>query len=162
DCRPFAADSDGTMLGEGIGMVALKRLDDAERDGDAIYAVIRGIGTSSDGRAKSIYAPLAAGQALALRRAYARAGYGADTVALEEYEGDAPRPDRLRTTASELVLISAPDSAALAEACRHEAERSDVAGALPHIARRTQLAFDPAAPARVAIVASDEADLKDK
>ena len=64
---PFSDDADGTMLGEGIGLLALKRLADAERDGDPIYAVIRGLGSSSDGRAKSIYAPLPAGQALALR-----------------------------------------------------------------------------------------------
>ena len=42
-CRPFSESSDGTMLGEGIGMLALKRLADAERDGDRIYAVIRGV-----------------------------------------------------------------------------------------------------------------------
>jgi acyl transferase domain-containing protein len=53
DCRPFSDQADGTMLGEGLGMVALKRLADAERDGDRIYAVLRGIGTSSDGRSKS-------------------------------------------------------------------------------------------------------------
>ena len=52
DCRPFSDQADGTMLGEGLGMVALKRLADAERDGDRIYAVIRGLGTSSDGRAR--------------------------------------------------------------------------------------------------------------
>jgi len=56
DCRPFSIDADGTMLGEGIGMIALRRLEDAERDGDRIYAVIRGIGTSSDGKATSVYA----------------------------------------------------------------------------------------------------------
>ncbi|HRI07736.1 MAG TPA: beta-ketoacyl synthase N-terminal-like domain-containing protein, partial [Nannocystaceae bacterium] len=84
DCRPFSDDSDGTMLGEGIGIVALKRLEDAERDGDAIYAVIRGVGTSSDGRSKSIYAPAPEGQARALERAYARAGYGPETVELVE------------------------------------------------------------------------------
>ncbi|MEE3062741.1 MAG: beta-ketoacyl synthase N-terminal-like domain-containing protein [Actinomycetota bacterium] len=87
DCRPFSDKSDGTMLGEGLSMFALKRLDDAERDGDRIYAVIRGIGTSSDGRAKSIYAPSPAGQAKALRRAYEAAGYGPETVGLVEAHG---------------------------------------------------------------------------
>ena len=87
DCRPFSDQSDGTMLGEGLAMLALKRLDDAERDGDRIYAVIRGLGTSSDGRAKSIYAPSPAGQAKALRRAYAAAGYGPETVGLVEAHG---------------------------------------------------------------------------
>jgi acyl transferase domain-containing protein/acyl carrier protein len=91
DCRPFSEDADGTMLGEGIGIVALKRLADAERDGDAVYAVIRGVGTSSDGRAKSIYAPAPEGQALALTRAYERAGYGPETVELLEAHGTATK-----------------------------------------------------------------------
>ena len=50
--RPFDKDADGTLLGEGIGMVVLKRLADAERDGDRIYAVIRGVGVASDGRGR--------------------------------------------------------------------------------------------------------------
>ncbi len=87
DCRPFSDQADGTMLGEGLGMVALKRLADAERDGDRIYAVLRGIGTSSDGRSKSVYAPVAAGQAQALRRAYEAAGYSAASVELMEAHG---------------------------------------------------------------------------
>jgi polyketide-type polyunsaturated fatty acid synthase PfaA len=87
DCRPFSDQADGTMLGEGIGMVALKRLEDAERDGDKIYAVIQGLGSSSDGRAKSIYAPVSEGQAKALRRCYERAGYGPETVELVEAHG---------------------------------------------------------------------------
>src|SRR5579864_4244283 len=53
-CAPFSEKADGTMLGEGIGMMALRRLEDAERDNDRIYAVIRGWGASSDGKAKSI------------------------------------------------------------------------------------------------------------
>ena len=57
DAKPFDADGDGTILGEGLGMVVLKRLADAERDGDRIYAVIRGIGSSSDGKGNAIYAP---------------------------------------------------------------------------------------------------------
>lgn len=91
DCRPFSDKADGTMLGEGIGMVALRRLKDAERDGDKIYAVIRGIGSSSDGRAKSIYAPRAEGQELAIRRAYEHAGYGVDEVGLIEAHGTATK-----------------------------------------------------------------------
>ncbi|MCM2256302.1 MAG: SDR family NAD(P)-dependent oxidoreductase [Vicinamibacteria bacterium] len=107
DCRPFSSKADGTMLGEGIGFLALRRLEDAERDGDAIYAVIRGIGSSSDGRAKSIYAPVAAGQAKALRRAYDAAGYGPDTVDMVEAHatgtkaGDAAEFEGLRTVFDE-------------------------------------------------------------
>jgi len=87
DCRPFSDRADGTLLGEGLGMVALKRLADAERDGDRIYAVLKGLGTSSDGRSKSVYAPVSEGQANALRRAYEQAGYGPETVELMEAHG---------------------------------------------------------------------------
>ena len=87
DCRPFDAKSDGTMLGEGIGLLGLRRLEDAERDGNPIYAVIKAVGSSSDGRAKSIYAPVSAGQAKALRRAYEASGFGPDTVELIEAHG---------------------------------------------------------------------------
>ncbi|WP_209639797.1 type I polyketide synthase [Kibdelosporangium banguiense] len=87
DCRPFSDTADGTVLGEGVVMFALKRLVDAEREGDRIYAVIRGVGSSSDGRATAVYAPLPEGQARALRRAYDAAGYGPDTVELVEAHG---------------------------------------------------------------------------
>ncbi|MFB6264180.1 MAG: beta-ketoacyl synthase N-terminal-like domain-containing protein, partial [Bradymonadaceae bacterium] len=89
DCRPFSADADGTLLAEGVGLFALKRLADAEADGNRIHAVIRGVGSSSDGRAKSIYAPRPDGQARALRRAYDRAGYSPRTVELLEAHGTA-------------------------------------------------------------------------
>lgn len=85
--RPFDIDSDGMMLGEGLGMMVLKRLADAEKDGDRIYAVIKGIGTSSDGRYKSIYAPRPEGQVRALRRAYEEAGLSPDSVQLLEAHG---------------------------------------------------------------------------
>lgn len=87
DCRPFSNTADGIVLGEGLALFVLKRLADAERDGDQVYAVIRGLGSSSDGRASSIYGPLACGQERALRRAYAAAGYGPDTVGLVEAHG---------------------------------------------------------------------------
>ncbi|MEV4681899.1 beta-ketoacyl synthase N-terminal-like domain-containing protein, partial [Streptomyces kurssanovii] len=85
--RPFDRSADGTLIGEGIGMLALKRLADAERDGDRIYSVLRGIGTSSDGRFKSIYAPRAEGQQLALRRAYEDAAVTPGSVELFEAHG---------------------------------------------------------------------------
>jgi acyl transferase domain-containing protein/NADP-dependent 3-hydroxy acid dehydrogenase YdfG/acyl carrier protein len=108
-CRPFSADADGTMLGEGVCLLALKRLADAERDGDPIYAVLRGLGSSSDGRARSIYAPLPAGQALAMKRAYARAGYGPETVGLVEAHGTATRAGDLAELESmSLVFAGAP------------------------------------------------------
>jgi acyl transferase domain-containing protein len=89
DCRPFAEAADGTIIGEGLGMLALRRLEDAERDGDAIYAVIRGMGSSSDGRASSVYAPRPEGQAKALQSAYNNAGYSPATVELVEAHGTA-------------------------------------------------------------------------
>jgi acyl transferase domain-containing protein/NAD(P)-dependent dehydrogenase (short-subunit alcohol dehydrogenase family) len=87
DVRPFDEDSKGMMVGEGIGMMAFKRLEDAERDGDRVYAVLKGIGTSSDGRFKSIYAPRPDGQAKALKRAYLDAGFAPETCGLIEAHG---------------------------------------------------------------------------
>jgi acyl transferase domain-containing protein len=87
--RPFDKDADGTILGEGLGMVVLKRLEDAERDEDRIYAVIKGVGSSSDGRAIHVMAPRLEGEVLALRRAYEMAGVTPDSVALVEAHGTA-------------------------------------------------------------------------
>ncbi|MBW8484787.1 beta-ketoacyl synthase N-terminal-like domain-containing protein [Actinomadura parmotrematis] len=72
--RPFDRSADGTLLSEGTGVVLLKRLADAERDGDRIHAVIRGVGSSSDGRAAGLMSPLVAGQVLAVERAWRDAG----------------------------------------------------------------------------------------
>lgn len=85
--RPFDEDADGTMLGEGVGMVVLKRLDDAVRDGNKIYAVIKGIGSSSDGHAGGNLAPNVDGEALAMMRAYEMAGVNPATVELLEAHG---------------------------------------------------------------------------
>jgi len=87
DAKPFSKDADGTVLGEGVGIVVLKRLEDAERDGDRIYAVIKGLGTSSDGKSQSIYAPSAEGQKAALRSAYQSADMSPATVELLEAHG---------------------------------------------------------------------------
>jgi acyl transferase domain-containing protein/NAD(P)-dependent dehydrogenase (short-subunit alcohol dehydrogenase family)/acyl carrier protein len=85
--KPFDRDGDGTILGEGLGVVVLKRLADAERDGNRIYAVIRSIGSSSDGKGAAIYAPVASGQVKALKRAYAEAGISPATIELVEAHG---------------------------------------------------------------------------
>ncbi len=97
---PFDASSSGMLMGEGIGMLLLKRLSDAERDNDRIYAVIKGNGSSSDGRFKSIYAPRAEGQELALKRAYKDAGIEPSTIDLLEAHGTG-------TAAGDLAEISA-------------------------------------------------------
>ncbi|MBA4189909.1 MAG: hypothetical protein C0467_18145 [Planctomycetaceae bacterium] len=91
NARPFDANGDGTILGEGLGMVVLKRLKDAEAAGDTIYAVIRGIGSSSDGKGNAIYAPSAEGQRRCLRNAYANAGISPDTIELVEAHGTGTR-----------------------------------------------------------------------
>ena len=87
DARPFSDEADGTILGEGVGIVVLKRLADAERDGDKIYAVLKGIGTSSDGAGNAVYAPKAEGQIRCLQDAYRVAGVSPDTVELVEAHG---------------------------------------------------------------------------
>ena len=72
--RPYAEGADGFVMGEGAVIFLLKRLADAERDGDKIYAVIRGVGGSSDGKGKGITAPNPVGQKLCIRRAWLKAG----------------------------------------------------------------------------------------
>ena len=86
-CRTFDITADGIVISEGIAMLVLKRLSDAERDGDRIYATIKGIGGSSDGRDLSLTAPRPAGQMLALARAYADAGVSPCSVSLVEAHG---------------------------------------------------------------------------
>ncbi len=85
--RPFDEGADGTLLGEGVGMVVIKRLADAERDNDRIYAVLKGVGTASDGRALGLLAPRLEGEELALRRAYEAADINPATVELIEAHG---------------------------------------------------------------------------
>lgn len=83
----FDADSDGIALGEGIGVLVLKRLADAERDGNKIYAVIKGMGGSSDGKSLGMTAPNRKGQIKALQRAYQNAGILPSQVEMIEAHG---------------------------------------------------------------------------
>ena len=82
--RPFHQDADGLVPSEGCAMLALKRLADARRDGDTIYAVIRGIGLSNDGRGKGLLVPDEHGQQRAIRASYLSAGLDPAAVSLLE------------------------------------------------------------------------------
>ncbi len=86
-CRTFDDSADGIAIAEGVAIVVLKRLTDAERDGDRIYAVVKGVAGSSDGRDRSLTAPRPEGQARALNRAYRMAGFSPATVSLIEAHG---------------------------------------------------------------------------
>ncbi|MEM1429112.1 MAG: SDR family NAD(P)-dependent oxidoreductase [Pseudomonadota bacterium] len=86
-CNTFDESADGIVISEGLAAVAMKRLTEAEAAGDRIYAVIKGVGASSDGRAKGMTAPLPNGQKRAFRRAYAQARYAPSTVQLFEAHG---------------------------------------------------------------------------
>lgn len=87
--RPFDRAADGLLIGEGTGMVVLKRLADAERDGDRVYALVEGAGVASDGKGASVMVPRVDGQLLALERAWADAGEDPATVGLVEAHGTA-------------------------------------------------------------------------
>lgn len=86
-CMTFDSAADGIALGEGVAMLVLKRHEDALRDGDTVYAVIRGVGGSSDGRSLGLTAPRRAGQEKALERAYQQAGLSPIKVGLIEAHG---------------------------------------------------------------------------
>jgi acyl transferase domain-containing protein/NAD(P)H-dependent flavin oxidoreductase YrpB (nitropropane dioxygenase family) len=86
-CATFDESADGIAISEGVAILLLKRLADAERDGDRIYAVIKGVAGSSDGRDRGLTAPRPEGQILALDRAYAKAGVSPASVGLVEAHG---------------------------------------------------------------------------
>ncbi|MFF4160941.1 SDR family oxidoreductase [Streptomyces sp. NPDC001678] len=86
-CRTFDAGADGIALGEGVACLVLKRLADARRAGDRVYAVIKGVGSSSDGRSLGLTAPRPEGQRTALERAYAQARISPARVGLLEAHG---------------------------------------------------------------------------
>lgn len=86
-CRTFDNAADGIALGEGVACVVLKRLADAQRDGDRVYAVVDAVAGSSDGRHLGLTAPRKEGQQRALRRAYAQAGHSAAQIGMVEAHG---------------------------------------------------------------------------
>lgn len=89
-CRPFDKDAKGTVFSDGAGVVLLKRLEDAVKDNDTIYAVLKGIGYNNDGGDKgSFTAPSAEGQAGAIVQAINDAGIDASTISYIETHGTA-------------------------------------------------------------------------
>ncbi len=86
-CRSFDSEADGIVLGEGVAVVVLKRLADAEADGDRIYAVLKGIAGASDGKSLGLTAPRKEGQKRTLERAYRASGLAAGDVGLVEAHG---------------------------------------------------------------------------
>ncbi|MEU1802362.1 beta-ketoacyl synthase N-terminal-like domain-containing protein [Streptomyces sp. NPDC019937] len=117
--RPFDRAADGLLIGEGTGVVVLKRLADARRDGDRVYAVIRGTGVASDGRATGLVNPDPGGQTRAVRQAWRAAGLDpreADSIGLLEAHGTAtPAGDaaELTTLAEVFGPGGAPDGSAV-------------------------------------------------
>ncbi len=85
--RPFDKNADGTILGEGVGLVLLKRLSDARRDHDRVLGVIRSVGASSDGLGSAVHAPKREGQVSCLKRAYEIAGVDPRSISLVEAHG---------------------------------------------------------------------------
>ncbi|MBI1746455.1 MAG: SDR family NAD(P)-dependent oxidoreductase [Acidobacteria bacterium] len=86
-CSPFDQNADGFLPGEGVGILLLKRLKDAVRDGDKVYAVIRGVGSSSDGERKSLHRPSVNGLTRAMKRAYEDARQTPEKIAYIECHG---------------------------------------------------------------------------
>ncbi|MCA1825586.1 MAG: aminotransferase class I/II-fold pyridoxal phosphate-dependent enzyme [Myxococcales bacterium] len=100
ECRPFDANADGFVMGEGVGVVVLKRLPDALRDGDRIYAIVKGAAANNDGRSEGPMTPRAGGQLDALRAAYRDAGFSPATLGYVETHGTA-------TTVGDAVEVGA-------------------------------------------------------
>lgn len=89
-CRPFDAQGSGTLFNDGVGVVVLKRLEDAQEAGDRIDAIIRGVGINNDGANKASFtAPSVAGQAMAVTMALAAANVSPETIRYVEAHGTA-------------------------------------------------------------------------
>jgi acyl transferase domain-containing protein len=112
--RPLSRDADGLLIGEGTAVLLLKRLADARRDGNRVYAVIRGAGVSSDGRGTSVLSPSVHGQVLALRRAWAAAGLDPrqpGAIGLLEAHGTATKAGDTAELATMTEVFGPPDGA---------------------------------------------------
>lgn len=106
--RPFDKNADGIVIGEGVVALVLRRLEDAEREGDRVYAVIRSVAGSSDGRAMGLTAPRSEGQQLAMQRAYKRCGLSPSSLGMYEAHGTGTAVgDKAELTTISSILSSA-------------------------------------------------------
>lgn len=123
---PLDDSADGIVLGEGVAAMVLKRLTEAERDGDRIYAVIKGIGSSSDGRNRSLVAPHVGGQLLALQRAYESAGVNPICTQLMELHGTGTVLGDKTEIESLTQLLDAENGNGLSQFCAIGSVKSNV------------------------------------
>ncbi len=99
---PFDDDSKGLFAGEGAGVMVLKRLEDAERDGDKIYAVVSGVGLSNDGKGQFVLSPNPKGQVKAFERAYAASDIEPKNIeVIECHATGTPLGDKIELTSME-------------------------------------------------------------
>lgn len=109
-CRPFDAEADGFVLGEGAGVVVVRPLADALAAGDRVYAVIKGIGSANDGASPGPLVPTAEGQLRAMRRAYDDAGVAPSSVGFLEAHGTGTAAgDRAEAQALRRLRTEYPD-----------------------------------------------------
>ncbi|WZO96124.1 beta-ketoacyl synthase N-terminal-like domain-containing protein [Isosphaeraceae bacterium EP7] len=144
--RPFGCLADGMVPGEGVGIVVLKRLADAERDGDRVYAVVKGVGLSSDGRGLGLGTPSARGHALAMRRAYRQSGFDPASVGLIEGHGlGVPAADRAELRAIRAVFPASTDRVlgAVSSMIGHAMPASGIAGLIKAALSLHQRALPP-------------------
>lgn len=123
--RPFDAQADGVVFGEGAALVGLKRLDQAIRDGDTIHGVLRGYGMSSDGKSASVALPKRKGQVLAMERAYASSGIDKRSIQVVEAHATA-------TPVGDAVEVSALGEAFEPHPCHHARYLGSVKAVLGH------------------------------
>jgi len=106
--KAYDQSTKGMLIGEGSVMMVIKRLADAEMDGDSIYAVIRGVASSSDGKAPGIYVPTISGQETCVQRAWAKTGLDPTTCTLVEGHGTGtPVGDKIELTGLRNVFQAA-------------------------------------------------------
>ena len=112
-CRVFDAAADGIARGEGVGVVVLKRLADAERDGDRIMAVVRGSGVNQDGASNGLTAPNGAAQVALLRKVWSESGISGSQLAFVETHGTGtPLGDPIEVAALADAISSSAGAAA--------------------------------------------------